>query len=553
MISRLPRVNLILGLLIAASLIGIDQIYRLYNPYLSFRINLWHLPLVLLISFYLSFLQKTRHIIWIFASMVFLLFLQLIHYSYFGATISPVEISLFFTHTRETLEIFSKMTEIIWVPLLICASAFFIVFFCCKKFEDRHRWRYAWILLSLCFLLPSIRLVHSMVHHKVGRAARTSLGDRVNDNDDLWVATQKLILFYVIYTLPHQLFLNNLLMQPIQPPLSMKLSHPDINIILVMGESLTSAHMSSYGYQRPTDPFLASLKLKPNVSFKLGISAGVATDVSLPMFFNMAPRADSSQQIYSKNRNLFKMAEQNGFETYFISAQDSLGLSLIKGYLLPVYINHYTTLEELTNEKNRGLDGALVDYLKDVQFSKPTFLVLHQRGSHAEYFERYPPEKNFFNYSPSSPFHIGHTNAYDNSVRYTDEIMQQIVELTLQKTKRPTYIIFTSDHGESVGERGIYGHNNFHHSVQYHVPIIIIALNGAPLDFIQKKNHEDLNKQYMSHYELSRIVASLLGYQIVHFSTQVNGYSVTGTILSGLGGYDDINFDAKGRLLENYH
>ena len=283
--------------------------------------------------------------------------------------------------------------------------------------------------------------------------------------------------------------------------------------------------MSSYGYKRSTNPFLDSLKLKPNVNFKLGISAGVATDVSLPMFFNMAPRADSSQQIYSKNRNLFKMAQQNGFETYFISAQDSNALGLIKGYLLPVYINHYASFEELTNEKKPGLDGVLVDYLKEVQFSKPTFLVLHQRGSHAEYFERYPAEKNFFHYSPSSSFQIAHTDAYDNSVRYTDEILQQIVELTLQKTKRPTYIIFTSDHGESVGERGFYGHNNIHESAQYLVPMIIIALNGAPLDFIQKKNHEDLNKQYMSHYELSQIVASLLGYKIEHFSTQSKGYS----------------------------
>ena len=238
MISKLPRVttNLILGLLIAASLVGIDQIYRVYDPHLSFKINLWHLPLVLLISFCLSFLQKTQRIIWIFAIMVILLLLQLIHSFYFGASISPIEISLFFTHTRETLEIFSKMTKIIWAPLLICASAFFIVFFCCKKFEDRYRWRYAWILLSLFFLFPTINIVKAIVHNKVGKASRTSLGDRVNDHDDLWVATQKLILFYFIYTLPHQLFLNNPLMQPIQPALSMKLSHPSINIILLMGE-----------------------------------------------------------------------------------------------------------------------------------------------------------------------------------------------------------------------------------------------------------------------------------------------------------------------------
>ncbi len=545
--------NLILGLIIAACIVGIDQIYRIYNPHLFFELNLAHLKLVLILGFLLSFLQKTRHIIWIFAIMVFLLLLQLIHYSYFGASISPIEISLFFTHSSETLEIFSKMIQIIWIPLIICVSAFFIVFFCCRKLDRRFRCRYAWILLCLFFLFPSLKIVSAIRHNTVGKPSKDSVGDRVSANDDLWFATQKLILFYSIYTLPHQFFLNNSLMQPIQPPLPLKLKNPNINIIVVMGESLTSTHMSIYGYNRPTTPFLDSLKLKPNVNFKLGISAGVATDVSLPMFFNMAARADSSQQIYSKNRNLFKLAKKNGFETYFISAQDSYRLNIVKPLLLPGYIEHFAALDEFTDPKNPGWDNVLVNYLKEIRFSRPTFLVLHQHGSHAEYFDRYPPEKNFFHYSPSSSFQIAHTDAYDNSVRYTDEIMQQIVELTLQKTERPTYIIFTSDHGESLGIDGVYGHNNINYPIQHFVPIIFIALNGAHLDFIHKKNREDLNKKYMSHYELSQIVASLLGYKIDHFSAQSKGYSVTGGALSGLGGFIDISFDAKGQIVENIH
>ena len=67
--------------------------------------------------------------------------------------------------------------------------------------------------------------------------------------------------------------------------------------------------MSSYGYYQPVCPCFDSLKSKPNVIFKQGISAGISMDVSLPMFFNIAIKPDSSEQIDSGNRNLFKMAK----------------------------------------------------------------------------------------------------------------------------------------------------------------------------------------------------------------------------------------------------
>jgi glucan phosphoethanolaminetransferase (alkaline phosphatase superfamily) len=541
-------ISLLLGLIIATSLIAIDQAYRIFNPHLTVWINTHQIRWLLVIGVSLAFLPKTRQIIWIYAVMILFLLIQLIHFSYFGTRIFPIEISLFFSHSRETLQIFSTMLSLTLAPLLICASAFALICLACRQLNHRARSRYAGILLVLAFLFPAWPIIKIIHQDKVGRLSHDSIGDRDNHNDDLWFSTQKMLLFYLMYTLPQEVLGNHALTQPIPSPLPIAKPRPHINIVFIMGESLTRTHMSAYGYDRPTTPFLNSLKHHRQIIFKKGISAGVSTDVSLPMFFNMALRPDSSKAIASGHRNLFMMAQKNGFETYFISAQSSFHLGLLRGYLLPAYISHYADANLLGGAHKKSVfDEKLADYLDtSVDFSQPTFLVLHERGSHAEYIHRYPANAAVFQTKHGS-FQQNQIDTYDNSVRYTDAVLERIVQLVQQKTQRPTYLIFTADHGESLGNHGIFGHENLSQPEQHQVPIVIIGINGADLRFIHRKNREDINQKFMSHYELSQIVAYLLGYSITDFSTQSTGYFVTGNTLSGLAGYESINFNALNR------
>lgn len=100
-----------------------------------------------------------------------------------------------------------------------------------------------------------------------------------------------------------------------------------------------------------------------------GISAGVETDISLPMIFNMVQQPDATMQIASTNRNLFKMAKANGFETHFISTQGYYALKIIKGYLFPSYIDHYADARLFgANEDGDALDFNFLKYLQSVDF-----------------------------------------------------------------------------------------------------------------------------------------------------------------------------------------
>lgn len=408
----------------------------------------------------------------------------------------------------------------------------------------------------LIFLIP-LPKIYNIVYFNDGVRPKvnTSIGDYPSTADNLWISTHKTLLFYFIYTLPHQLFIKSNLVQAVPPPPIIEKKLRDLNVILVMGESMSSDHMSSFHYFRPTTPFLNSLKKNPKVIFKSGISAGVCTDISLSMFFNSVLRPDGTMQIASTQWNLFKMAKNNGFQTYFISAQSPYSLNIIRNYLFPKFIDHYVDSNDLFSIyfKNKGFyDEGLVEYLQEMDFSKPVFLVLHQKGSHFPYILRYPEKFDIFK-TAESDFKQYQIDTYDNSLSYTDSLIASLYKLVPQKTRRPTLIIVTSDHGESLGESGIFGHNHLQRPEQFHVPMIFISLNGADLDILKQKDKEDVNSAYMSHYELSQIIASLLGYHISNFSTQRNqGYFVDGNVLNGASGFNHIVFNDDGSLINHF-
>lgn len=553
--------NVILAAMTSAILLGIDFANRMYHslPHYSLYHPLHHHPflykLLFMMNFSLSLLLKNRHFLIIWGTILTLFFIQLLYFGYFGTALAATDISLFFTHKLEIVQAFRGLGQIIWVPIAICSLAFILIFITNKLLNNRQRWRYAWVIYLIILLSP-IHQIYKAVYYppKPHFDPNVSFGNYPSIHDQLWISTQKTLLYYFIYTLPHQFFFkNNQLLQAVLPPPVIETTSKNLNIILVMGESMTSNHMSSYHYSRKTTPFLDAIKNNPQAVFKSGISGGVCTDISLSMFFNGVLRPDGTMQIASTHWNLFKMAKNNGFKTYFISAQGRYNLDIIRNYLFPTFIDHLVDASEFgASFKESVLDTKLLEYLHHEDFNKPMFMVLHQRGSHFPYFTRYPQEFNLYHH-PESDFKQQQIDAYDNSILYTDFFLASLTQLIIQKTSTPTVLIITSDHGESVGENNIFGHNHLKQTEQFNVPIIFIGLNGANLDILRKKDKEDLNPDYMSHYELSKIIASLLGYRISNFSTQRSeGYFVDGNLLNGLNGFNHIIFNDDGSFSDHF-
>jgi lipid A ethanolaminephosphotransferase len=115
--------------------------------------------------------------------------------------------------------------------------------------------------------------------------------------------------------------------------------------------------------------------------------------------------------------------------------------------------------------------------------------VLHQLGNHGpSYFRRVPPA--FARFQPAcreddlarcSREEI--VNAYDNALLYTDHVLATLIgKLRAHADAVDTVLLYVSDHGESLGENGLYLHGvpyAIAPEVQTRVPMVMWLSDGA--------------------------------------------------------------------------
>ncbi|HSC52297.1 MAG TPA: phosphoethanolamine transferase [Phnomibacter sp.] len=240
---------------------------------------------------------------------------------------------------------------------------------------------------------------------------------------------------------------------------------PSIHLLLI-GETARGDHFSINGYHRPTNPLLAQ---QANlVSFPNAISGASMTHLSVPLIIS---RADARE--YDKHkaeRSIVYAFKEAGFYTAWISNQAKHGLT---SSIAMHYPDADTTIFHGwgSNETNftGSTDAALLPTLSQVlkaNNGKDIFIVMHMIGSHWRYLLRYP--ESFTKFKPVSERNramVGYPpkdvvmNEYDNSILYTDYILNEIINL-VKATSLPASITYVSDHGENLGddERNLFFH-----------------------------------------------------------------------------------------------
>jgi len=112
-----------------------------------------------------------------------------------------------------------------------------------------------------------------------------------------------------------------------------------------------------------------------------------------------------------------------------------------------------------------GLLDQRLQSLPEAARSKGAVLVLHQMGSHgpAYYRRSSAPNKQFkpecTTHVTSDCSHAELVNVYDNSMRETDLFLARTIDwLQKKQDQYATALMYVSDHGESLGENGLYLH-----------------------------------------------------------------------------------------------
>ncbi|CAM3616221.1 Phosphoethanolamine transferase EptA [Vibrio aerogenes CECT 7868] len=231
-------------------------------------------------------------------------------------------------------------------------------------------------------------------------------------------------------------------------------------VVLIVGETARSQNYQSNGYARPTNPYTRQQDV---ISFQDVHSCGTATAVSLPCMFSRLDRRDYDQQRAYHQDNLLDVIQRAGVDVLW---RENDGAP--KG--VPDHVK-YQNLERSPKhpmcDHQSCLDMALLDgFSENVHdLSGNKLVVLHLIGSHGPtYYRRYPEKFNFF--TPDCPradiencTHEQLVNSYDNTIRYTDYVVSQTInQLKKLEKQYDTALVYLSDHGESLGESGLYLH-----------------------------------------------------------------------------------------------
>ncbi len=287
--------------------------------------------------------------------------------------------------------------------------------------------------------------------------------------------------------------------------------------IVVVGETARAANFSLNGYQRPTNPELAHQNV---LSFTDVSACGTSTAVSLPCMFLDVGRDRFETTLALRRESLLDVLQRAGIAVTWRNNNSGC-----KG------VCDRVPYEDLANMQVPGLcrDGECYDeiLLHGLQayidkLGRDAVVVLHMKGSHGPaYFKRYPPPFEIFTpvcdtVQLDRCARESIVNAYDNSLRYTDHVLSLTIELLRRNARRfDTAMLYVSDHGESLGENGLYLHGIPYALApreQIHVPMLLWLSEGLRERLrIDTACLEARRREPFSHDNLYHSVLGLLG------------------------------------------
>ncbi len=231
-------------------------------------------------------------------------------------------------------------------------------------------------------------------------------------------------------------------------------------VIMVVGETARADRFSLNGYPRQTNPRLAEEAV---ISFGNMASCGTSTAISVPCMFALSTRGDFDGEEARSTENLLDILHRAGVHILWRdNNSDSKGVA--------TRVTYEDFRSPGTNPvcdpecRDAGMLEGLQAYI-DAHPEGDILIVLHQMGSHGPaYHKRYPAA--FRRFEPTcetsqldtcTQEEIG--NTYDNTILYTDHFLAQVIQLLRANDRRfETALFYASDHGESLGEAGLYLH-----------------------------------------------------------------------------------------------
>ncbi|MDR0735434.1 MAG: phosphoethanolamine transferase CptA [Zoogloeaceae bacterium] len=223
-------------------------------------------------------------------------------------------------------------------------------------------------------------------------------------------------------------------------------------LVLVVGESTTSQHMSLYGYPRRTSPRLEAMRSSLTV-FEDVIAPRPYTIEVLQQALSFAHQEEPRR--FPGEPTLLDLMRQAGYKTIWITNQQTMDrVSLLTMFPRQADEAHYLN-QQFRQDANQDDAAVLAPFAQALLDPAPKkMIVVHLLGAHLKYQYRYPAAFDRFHGREHTPpglddARLTYVNAYDNAVLYNDEIIARLIE-SFEASQAHGFLLYFSDHGEEV-------------------------------------------------------------------------------------------------------
>ncbi len=285
-------------------------------------------------------------------------------------------------------------------------------------------------------------------------------------------------------------------------------------LVIVVGETARASNFNINGYARQTTPLLNSLDI---INYPKTSSCGTATAESLPCMFSDITHSNFDIKKIRSRENLLDALTYADINVLWKDNNSGC-----KG----VCARSETEVMHLINDPALCKDNECHDeiLLKNLsayirKTDKDTVIVLHQLGSHGPAYYKRTPEK-YAKFQPTCKSKALQEctndeikNSYDNTIYYTDYLLSRLINtLKTNSNIADTAMIYMSDHGESLGESGIYLHGLPYFMApkeQTNIPFIVWLSDNTKSN--KSIDYACLEKQSQKPHSHDNLIHSVLG------------------------------------------
>lgn len=304
----------------------------------------------------------------------------------------------------------------------------------------------------------------------------------------------------------------------------------DLNVVLVMGESLNRNYMHCYGYPLGTTPHIDSLiGKKEMIAYDDALSPFHNTALSVPSIMSFST-LDGSKDWYDMPL-LTHIMQEVGYKTEWLSNQENLGqyAHAVNIIANQADIQKYTTQYKAYGETN-VLDEHLLPLIDTTALNQgKRFRVIHLMGNHISYKNRFP--ESYAKYTADDiPQKLDKRDKeqvahYVNSVYYNDYIISEIIR---RHEASNTLLVYISDHGQAMYNDTKHPDASGHLLSRHAMEVPLLVYLSPSLKAQMPSLYDDLAKCRKHRIQLDLLpyaITALLGIQHQYSKAKYNFFS----------------------------